>query len=345
MHYKLLGNTGLWVSQLCFGTMGFGGTGFWSNVGQIDQKEADNQVKRALDAGINFMDTANIYSFGLSEEMLGKALGKERQNVVLATKVRGRMGQGPNDAGLSRHHIIQQAEASLKRMNTDYIDLYQIHGLDPYTPFEETLRALDDLVRSGKVRYIGASNLLAYQLMKSLGISQLNGWERFQSLQAYYSIAGRGLERELAPLIQEEKLGLMVWSPLAGGFLSGKYRRDNEPKEEARRVTFDFPPVNKEKAFDIIEVMDEIAANHKASVAQIALAWLLHKDVVTSVIIGAKRLEQLDDNLKSVDIEFTKDELEKLDEISAIPEEYPGWMVNFMQGDRDPNQMNASAES
>ncbi len=343
MQYKILGNTGLWVSKLCFGAMGFGGTEFWSNVGQIQQHEANDQVAKALDAGMNFFDTANVYSYGLSEEILGKALGYKRSEVVLATKVRGRMAAGPNNAGLSRHHIIQQAEASLKRMNTDYIDLYQIHGIDPFTPFEETLRALEDLVRSGKVRHIGASNMMAWQLMKSLSLSDLKGYERFQCLQAYYAIAGRGLERELAPLLQDQKMGLMVWSPLAGGFLSGKYRRNDHPEPgSARRTTFDFPPVDKEKAYDIVDVMDEIAQNHHSSVAQIALAWLLHKEVVTSVIIGVKRMEQLEDNLNAMEIELSDEEMNRLDEISEIPQEYPGWMVNFMQGDRDPNQSQTS---
>ncbi len=338
MRYNLLGNTGLWISELCFGTMSFGGREFWSTIGEVQQQEANEQIAKTLDAGINFFDTANVYSYGLSEEILGKALGNRRQDVIVATKARGRMGQQPNQAGLNRHHLIQEVEASLKRMNTDYIDLFQIHGPDQFTPLEETLRALDDLVRAGKIRYIGASNLMAWSLMKALGISALHDWARFEALQAYYSIAGRELERELAPLMKDQKLSLLVWSPLAGGLLSGKFRRDQEP-ENARRANFDFPPVNKERAYDIIEVMDEVAANHNASVAQIGLAWLLHQDVVSSIIIGAKRMDQLDANLAAVDIQLADDELQRLNEVSELPSEYPGWMQYFMSGDIDPNEV------
>ncbi len=338
MKYRLLGDTGLFVSELCFGAMGFGGTGMWKNVGQTQQDKANQLVNRSLEAGINFFDTANVYSSGISEEMLGKALGPRRKDVILATKVRGRMGEGANDIGLSRVHIRQQVEASLRRMNTDYIDLYQIHGLDPYTSFEDTMHTLNDLVREGKVRYLGISNHMAWQIMKMQGIADKNGWEKFKSLQAYYSIGARDLEREVAPLLKDQNMGLMVWSPLAGGFLSGKYRRGKDPEGESRRKEFDFPPIDKEKAYDIIEVMEEIAGNHKASVAQIAQAWLLHQDVVTSIIIGTKRQEQLEDNLKAVDVSFTDDELQKLDEISQLKPEYPGWMTQFMQSDRNPNE-------
>lgn len=337
MKYNLLSDTGLFVSELCFGAMGFGGTGMWKNVGQTQQEEANELVSKALDGGINFFDTANVYSTGISEEILGKALGTRRKDVVLATKVRGRMGEGVNDIGLSRTHIRQQVEASLKRLDTDYIDLYQIHGVDIYTSFEDTLRTLDDLMSEGKVRYIGASNLQAWQLMKTIGISGNNGWEKFKSLQAYYNIAARDLEREVVPLLKDQNIGLMVWSPLAGGFISGKYKRNQTPAEESRRKDFDFPPIDKEKAYDIVEVMEEIGGNHNASVAQVALAWLLHQDVVTTVIIGAKKMSQLDDNIKSVEISLSDDELNKLDEISKLNPEYPGWMVDFMQGDRNPN--------
>ncbi len=338
MKYNLLSDTGLFVSELCFGAMGFGGTGMWKNVGQTPQNEANQLVNKALEAGINFFDTANVYSTGISEEMLGKALGSRRKDVVLATKVRGRMGEGVNDIGLSRVHIRQQVEASLRRLDTDYIDLYQIHGVDPYASFEDTLRTLDDLVREGKVRYIGASNLMAWHLMKTLGISEKNGWEKFKSLQAHYSIATRDLEREVVPLLRDQNIGLMVWSPLSGGFLTGKYKRNHQPEDTSRRKEFDFPPIDKEKAYDIIEVMEEIGSNHKASVAQVALAWLLHQQVVTSVIVGARKMEQLDDNIHATGIEFSRDELNKLDEISQLRPEYPGWMVGFMQGDRNPNE-------
>lgn len=341
MKYNLLSDTGLFVSQLCFGAMGFGGTGMWKNVGQTPQSEANQLVNQALEAGINFFDTANVYSTGMSEDMLGKALGSRRKDVVLATKVRGRMGEGVNDIGLSRVHIRQQVEASLRRLGTDYIDLYQIHGVDPYASLEDTLRTLDDLVREGKVRYIGASNLMAWHLMKTIGISEKNGWEKFKSLQAHYSIATRDLEREVVPLLRDQNIGLMVWSPLSGGFLTGKYKRNQQPEETSRRKEFDFPPIDKEKAYDIIEVMEEIGSNHKASVAQVALAWLLHQEVVTSVIVGARKMEQLEDNIQATGIDFSRDELNKLDEISQLRPEYPGWMVGFMQSDRNPNEPRA----
>jgi aryl-alcohol dehydrogenase-like predicted oxidoreductase len=337
MKYKILGNTGLKVSELCLGTMTFGGKGYWTAIGQLAQNPVDELMKRSVEAGINFIDTANVYSEGLSEEMTGRAirnLGLKRDDLVIATKVRGKMGEGPNNTGLTRKHIMQQAEESLRRLNMDYIDLYQIHGYDPLTPLEETLRALDDLVQSGKVRYIGCSNLAAWQLMKALSYSTYKDSAKFVSLQAYYTIAGRDLERELIPLLQDQKLGLMVWSPLAGGLLSGKYGRNVQGPEDSRRINFDFPPVNKEKAFDIIDVMQPIAAAKEISVAQLALAWLLHQPAVTSVIIGAKKPEQLEDNLKSIDVQLTTEELQKLDEISKLPPEYPGWMLERQGADR-----------
>ncbi len=336
MKYNLLGNTGLRVSELCLGTMTFGGKGMWTAIGTLPQNEVDTLVKHSVEAGINFIDTANVYSEGLSEEMTGAAirnLGLNRDDLVIATKVRGKMGSGPNDTGLTRKHILQQVDESLKRLQTDYIDLYQIHGFDPLTPLEETLSALDSLVNSGKVRYIGCSNLAAWHIMKALGISERNHLTKFVSLQAYYTIAGRDIEREIVPLLTDQKLGLMVWSPLAGGLLSGKYGRHTSP-EDARRVNFDFPPVNKEKAYDVIDVMQEIALAKKVSVAQIALAWLLHQPVVTSVIIGAKRTEQLGDNLKATEVNLTSDELARLNEISKLSPEYPGWMLERQGGDR-----------
>jgi aryl-alcohol dehydrogenase-like predicted oxidoreductase len=328
MKYKKLGCTGLVVSELCFGTMTFGGKGFWTAVGQQPQEMADRLIGKILDAGINFIDTANIYSEGESEKILGKALGHRRKDVVLATKVLGPMGPGLNEAGLSRRHIMQAVEDSLVRLGTDYIDLYQAHGFDPLTPMEETLRTLDDLVHSGKVRYIGCSNLAAWQLMKALWISDRNNLHRFVSLQAYYTVAGRDLERELVPLIQDQEIGLMVWSPLAGGLLSGKFFRDRVGPKNARRVDFDFPPVNRERLFDVVDVMREIAADHGVSVAQIALSWLLHQPVVTSVIIGAKTEEQLADNLAAVDVSLSNDELSRLEAVSKLPPEYPGWMLD-----------------
>ncbi|RKH18943.1 aldo/keto reductase [Corallococcus praedator] len=336
MHYRPLGRTGLFVSELCFGAMTFGGEGFWKAIGQQGQAEADKLVGRCLDAGINFFDTANVYSNGLSEELLGKALAPKRSQVVLATKVRGRMGPGMNEVGLSRYHILDSVHASLKRLGTDHIDLLQIHGYDVATPLDETLRALDDLVREGKVRYLGASNLAAWQLMKALGLSDSRNQSRFESLQAYYSIAGRDLEREVVPLLKDQNVGLMVWSPLAGGFLSGKFRRDSQGPEGSRRAAFDFPPVDRERAYNAIDVMDVIAKEQNATVARVALAWLLHQPHVTTVILGAKTEAQLEDNLAASELRLTPAQLEKLDAVSKLPPEYPGWMVERQNADRFP---------
>jgi aryl-alcohol dehydrogenase-like predicted oxidoreductase len=336
MKYKFLGNTGLKVSELCLGTMTFGGRGFWTAIGTLPQDQVDALVKKSVDAGINFIDTANVYSEGLSEQLTGQAirnLGLNRHELVIATKVRGQMGPGPNDSGLSRKHILQQADESLMRLGLDYIDLYQVHGFDPCTPFQETLEALDSLVRSGKVRYIGCSNLAAWHIMKAHGISAQNHLSSFVSLQAYYTIAGRDLERELVPMLLDQKMGLMVWSPLAGGFLSGKYNRDTE-SNEGRRANFDFPPINKPKGWDIIDAMRDFAFEKQVTVAQIALAWLLHQPVVTSVIIGANRPDQLADNLNSVHVQLTDVELSKLNEVSKLNPEYPGWMIDRQGRDR-----------
>jgi aryl-alcohol dehydrogenase-like predicted oxidoreductase len=337
MKYRLLGRTGLLVSELCLGTMTFGGRGYWENIGKLGQNPVSEIVARSLDAGINFIDTANIYSYGESERLLGKALeGRARDRIVLATKVRGRMDEDVNAVGLSRFHIMNSVEASLKRLNTDYIDLYQIHGFDAVTPLDETLRTLDDLVQQGKVRYIGASNLAAWQLMKALGISERLGLARFESLQAYYTIAGRDLEREIIPLVKDQQLGIMVWSPLAGGLLSGKYNRDGTGPDGARRVSFDFPPINKDRAFDSVDVMREIAEEIGSTVPQIALAWLLYQPAVTTVIIGAKDTDQLNDNLRAVEVQLSDDHLKRLDEVSQIPAEYPQWMLARQGGGRLP---------
>jgi aryl-alcohol dehydrogenase-like predicted oxidoreductase len=337
MKYNLLGKTGLKVSELCLGTMTFGGKGFFKVVGSLGQEVADELIKRSVNAGINFIDTANVYSEGMSEEITGQALhnlGLNRHDIILATKVRGTMGPGPNDKGLTRKHIMEQAELSLKRLKTDYIDLYQIHSYDPLTPVEETIRALDDLVRSGKVRYIGASNMAAWQLMKALSFSQYNGYEKFVSHQAYYTIAGRDLEREIIPLLKDQQVGLMVWSPLAGGFLSGKYQRNATGEEGRRTASFDFPPLNKDRAFDVLDLLRPMAVEKGTTVAQLALAWLLHQSAVTSVIIGANKVEQLEDNLKAIDVKFTPNELEKLNNASRLPAEYPGWMLERTGMDR-----------
>ena len=337
MKYNLLGTTGLKVSELCLGTMTFGGKGTWTAIGTLEQQAVDNLVKTAVDAGINFIDTANVYSEGLSEELTGKAirnLGLKRDDLIIATKVRRKMGNGPNDQGLTRKHILNQVEESLRRLNTDYIDLYQIHGFDALTPLEETVDVLDSLVQSGKIRYAGCSNLTAWQLMKALSYAQYNRRSKFVSIQSYYTLAGRDLEREIVPVLKDQKVGLMVWSPLAGGLLTGKYTRSGETEEGSRRTSFDFPPVNKERVYDIVDVLQEMARLKNSSVAQLALAWLLHQQAVTTVIIGAKKPEQLEDNLKAIDITFTEDELKKLDEISRLPSEYPGWMLERQGADR-----------
>ncbi|MEX3958616.1 aldo/keto reductase [Trinickia sp. EG282A] len=347
MRYAKFGSTGLFVSELCLGTMTFGGEGaVWEHIGKLQQTEADTLIGRAIDGGINFIDTANVYSGGLSETITGTALKNlkvPRENVVVATKVFGETGtKAVNSRGLSRFHIMESVKASLRRLQLDYVDLYQVHGFDPATPIEETLRALDALVQQGHVRYIGVSNWAAWQIMKALGISERLGLARFESLQAYYTIAGRDLEREIVPLLQSEGVGLMVWSPLAGGLLSGKYGRNVKAEEGSRRTTFDFPPVDLERGYDCIDAMRGIAEAKGVSVAQIALAWLLHQKVVTTVIVGAKRVEQLEDNLAATSVRLTADELAALDKVSALPPEYPGWML-ARQGEARRTQLLQSA--
>lgn len=330
MRYKRLGPSGLFVSELCLGTMTFGGSdGIWGQIGQLGQKEADDLVKTALDAGINFIDTANVYAGGESERILGqslKNLGVAREDVVIATKVLGPMGEGVNARGASRYHIMDQCKASLERLQLDHIDLYQIHGFDPHTPIEETLEALDTLVRHGHVRYIGLSNWAAWQIVKAVGIAQARQLAPILSLQAYYTLAGRDLERDIVPMLKDTGIGLMVWSPLAGGYLSGKYDREGKGSD-GRRANFDFPPINKDRAYDVIEAMRPIADAKGVSVAQIALAWLLHQDAVTSVIVGAKRVDQLRDNIAASEVKLSEEDLKTLNAVSALPAEYPGWML------------------
>ena len=338
MKYNTLGHTGLLVSELCLGTMTFApGEGMWKSVAGVEQKLADELVGLSLDAGINFVDTADVYTNGESEKVLAQAianLGIARKDIVIATKAFGRTGPGRNDVGASRGHIMDAVEASLKRLKTDYIDLYQIHGADSVTPVEETLRALDTLVSQGKVRYIGCSNWFAWQIMKAIGISEAKNLAKLDTLQAYYSIAGRDLEREIVPLLQDQRRGLLVWSPLAGGLLSGKYSRENQKPEDSRRSAFDFPLVDKERTWRILDVLRPIAQAHETSVAAVALAWILAKPFVTSVIIGAKRVDQLRQNLSAVEIQLTADEIGRLDEVSALPPEYPGWMIPFQNSNR-----------
>jgi len=339
MKYNILGNTGILVSELCLGAMTFGGKGFWKSIGALPQEDVDQLVKTAFDQGINFIDTANVYSEGLSETMTGnaiKTLGISRQEIFLATKVRGRMGTGANQVGLSRGHILDSVDDSLARLGLTYIDMLYIHGFDPVTPLEETMRGLEDVVRSGRVRYIGISNHPAWMVMKANSYSEKMGWTKFVALQNYYSIAGRDVEREIIPLAQSEGMALMPWSPLAGGFLSGKFTREKQKAGESRRDDFDFPPVNKEKAYLILDVMAEVAALHGVSVARVALAWLLRKPGVTSIIIGAKRKEQLLDNIAATGLQLTDDDMQKLDAISALEPEYPGWMVERQMAGRYP---------
>jgi aryl-alcohol dehydrogenase-like predicted oxidoreductase len=330
MRYRMLGNTGFFVSEICLGTMTFGGKGFFAAVGQVPQKDATAIISRALEAGVNFIDTADVYSEGLSETLVGRALkdiGIKRSDVVIATKAYGRMGPGPNDTGASRGHIMDAVEQSLERLGTDHIDLYQIHAQDLETPVEETMHALDDLVRRGMVRYAGVSNWQAWRIMQAQGIADKRGWARLETLQAYYSIAGRDLERELVPMLQDQKMGLLVWSPLAGGILSGKFGSGVKGPEGARRTSFDFPPVDKELAFKLVDVMREIGKAKGASPARVALAWVLSRPFVTSIITGVKTLEQLDDNLAAAELTLTAAEMEMLDALSALKPEYPGWMV------------------
>ncbi len=338
MRMKKLGNTGLLVSEICLGTMTFGDAeGIWAAVGRLGQDAVNGIIRAAIDRGVNFLDTADVYHGGRSEALTGQALktlGIVRDQVVVATKVHGRMGPGPNQAGLSRAHILHAVDQSLQRLQLDYIDLYQIHGRDPLTPLEETLGALNDCVRSGKVRYIGLCNLSAWEITKALWISQREGFARFESVQAYYTLAGRDLEREIVPLAGDQKLAILPWSPLAGGLLSGKFTRDGKGPEGARRASFDFPPVNRDRLFNCIDAMRPIAEAHGASIARIALAYLLHKSAVTSVIIGAKTTEQLLDNLAASDLKLSEQDLATLDRVSALPSEYPGWMLDRMGADR-----------
>ena len=338
MRLRKLGNTGLLVSQICLGTMTFGsGEGQWRTIGRLDQPAVNNIVRAAFDRGVNFLDTADVYHAGRSEVVTGEALrnlGIARDQFVLATKVHGRMGPGPNQSGLSRAHILHAVDQSLERLKLDYIDLYQVHGYDALTPIEETLSALNDCVRAGKVRYVGLCNLPAWQIAKALWISDKRNFERVQSVQAYYTIAGRDLEREIVPLATDQQLAILPWSPLAGGLLSGKFSRDEPGPEGSRRTSFDFPPVDKEHAFRVIDAMRPVAKAHGVSVARVALAWLLHKPAVTSVIIGAKNTEQLQDNMAAVELKLTSEDMATLDKVSALRPEYPAWMVERLSSDR-----------
>ncbi len=336
MKYNRLGRTGLYVSELCLGTMTYGGKGFWEVIGKLGIDAVTGQLKKALAAGINFFDTADVYHEGESEKLLGDAIAKlaaPRDELVIATKVHGRTGKAPNAAGQSRKHILDSIDGSLRRLKLDHVDLYQIHGVDPVTPMDETIDALDTVVRSGKARYVGFCNLPAWRATKMLGLADRAGKARFVSAQMFYTIASRDIEREIVPLALDEGLGIMPWSPLAGGLLSGKFT-DGKAPAESRRASFDFPIVDKPRAFACVEAMRPIAAKHDASIARIALAYLLHKPGVTSVIIGARTDEQLADNLGATQIKLDADDLAKLDAVSALPPEYPGWMEDWQRRTR-----------
>lgn len=325
MRMRFLGKTGLQVSELCLGTGSFGGRGGYERTGTINQKEADYIVSMALDAGLNFFNTAERYSSGWAEEILGKALGTRRKEAIIISKINPARYPGPNDGGTSRKHIIEGCNASLKRLGTDYIDIYEIHDFDEYTPLEVSLRALDDLVREGKVRYIGCSNFTGWQLMKSLAISEKNGWERFMTLEARYSLVSRMLEYELVPVCLDQGVAILTWSPLHGGFLSGKYRRNKPLPKGARFNSLEekFFKIEPEKLFDIIEELDIIAKAHNTTVPQTALNYLLRKPGVASLIIGIRTAEQLKENLTATDWEITPEEVAKLDSISEPYQDYP----------------------
>jgi aryl-alcohol dehydrogenase-like predicted oxidoreductase len=341
MKYNRLGQTGLFVSEICLGTMTFSGQNFFGGViGTLGQKEATALIGRSLEARVNFIDTADVYSLGESEKMTGQALkelGVKRSDVVLATKVYGRMAPGPNDIGASRGHILDCVSKSLERLQTDHIDLYQIHHSDTVTGVEETLRALDDLVAQRMVRYVGVSNWEAWKIVKANGIADKRGWARIETTQVYYSIAGRDLEQEMVPMMQDQTVGCLVWSPLAGGYLAGKYTPgDGETPEPGRRAAFDFPPIDKEKADRIVVAMRGVAKAHGVSAARVALAWVRQKPFVTSTIIGAKTMAQLNDNLEAMSLTLTPEEIARLDEVSADRSQYPYWMIKRNNATRIP---------
>lgn len=342
MEYTFLGKSGLQVSRLCFGTMTFGGTHGFENLGKVTEEEARRQVDICLEAGINIFDTADMYSRGLSEEILGKALGHRREKAVIATKTFFRMGDELHDIGSSRKHIIQACEASLRRLNTDYIDLYQLHNFDSLTPLEETLSALNTLVQQGKVRYIGCSNFAGWQLMKALWISERKGYEQCISQQVHYSLLSRELEFDLIPLSLDQNIGILVWSPLAFGVLSGKYRR-NQPKPANTRLLFWDPPgtINWEQLYDIADALDEIARARNKTIPQVALNWLLKRPAISSVIIGARNEQQLRDNLGAVGWSLNTEEIALLEKVSAIPEIYPHWHQHKYAGERNPPVCNS----
>jgi aryl-alcohol dehydrogenase-like predicted oxidoreductase len=336
MEYRQLGRSGLRVSTMTMGTMTFGGQGMFANLGDTDVDGATRQIDMCVDRGVNLVDTADMYSAGVSEEIVGQATKNHRDDVLIATKVRFPMGDGPNDAGASREHIVRGCEDSLRRLGVDHIDLYQLHGWDGQTPLEETLEALDTLVRKGKVRYIGCSNYSAWHIMKALGVSEREHLQRFASQQIHYTLQAREAENELVPVSIDQGLGILVWSPIAGGLLSGKFRRGQDDPETSRHLgEWSEPPVHdRERLYDIVEVAAEIGDAHGVSVAQVANAWLLHKPGVTSLVVGARTEEQLADNLAAADLALSEDEMTRLDEVSAMPLLYPYWHQKASASDR-----------
>ncbi|AMR33330.1 aldo/keto reductase [Mucilaginibacter sp. PAMC 26640] len=338
MKYNFLGSTGLLVSEICFGTMTFGGSGYWEAIGKVPQGEVNDLMKTVVESGINFIDTANVYSFGQSEKMLGQSiidLNLRRDQLIIATKVRGNMNDGINSIGLSRYHIFQSVNDSLKRLQLDHIDILYVHGVDKRTPVEETMRALNDIILTGKVRYIACCNWPAWMVMKAQGIAEKNGWNKFIGLQYFFSLSARDIEREIVPLAADQNLAIFPWSPLAGGFLSGKFTRENpKPADTRRGGDFDFPPIDKDKSYDIIDVITEVGNAYGVSAAQVALAWVRQQPGITSTIIGAKRIDQLLDNIKSTELILTQEDLNKIEEINALKKEYPQWMVDYQGRDR-----------
>ncbi|MBP2703873.1 aldo/keto reductase [Microbispora sp. RL4-1S] len=342
MKYRLLGRTGVWVSEISLGAMTFGGKQHpvYGTLGALGQEEVDRVVGAALDAGINFIDTADVYADGESEELLGRAIGRRRRDVLLATKLIAPVGPGPNDQGLSRLHVMRALEDSLRRLRTDHIDLYQIHNYDHVTPIEETLGALDDAVRQGKVRYIGSSNLAAWQISKALGVSALHNLAKFVANQTHYSLLSRDAERDLVPFAEDAGLSLTVWQPLVGGFLTGKFDRGGattEPDSRRARNGFDFVPFEEEQGFRVLDVLRAVAARHEVSPARVAIAWLLGRRAVTSVIVGARTPEQLADNIAAGDLTLTAQDLAELDEVSRPPIAYPNWIQEWFAPTRIPD--------
>ena len=332
MKYNYVGNTGLMVSELCFGTMTFGGqeAGMWNNIGQLQQKEVNKMLEAVINSGINFIDTADIYSFGQAEQLLGqglKDLQVLRDELVIATKVLGKMKENRNSSGLSRYHIFNAVDDSLKRLQLDHIDILYVHGVDFKTSLEDIVRSLNDVVESGKVRYIAICNWPAWMVAKAQAIAHYNGWHKFIGLEYFYSAVTRDIEHELVPMAKDHDLAIFPWSPLAGGFLSGKYTREGAAENNSRRSSFDFPPIDKDKAYDLVDVMKTIGDHYQATTAQVALAWVRQQPGVTSTIIGAKNIEQLQSNVGSTDLGLSATDLLKIEEVSPLPKQYPGWMI------------------